>query len=96
MVNRMSTHIITTEDVIEELTKLIQIYIKNKYNLDEINQNLLVQHIVKKIPDNIINNYLPGLCDFDKEDQFISCLSNKIISNDYVIRKYLFFNLLIS
>lgn len=71
----------------DELHNLLNRYIKSKYDIGYINCLLLAKFILRKIPNNIIDNYLPGFTNFD--DPFIVDIVNNIIKKDYIIWRFL-------
>ena len=70
-----------------ELNSLFQLYINSKYDIGNRNCLLLARFILRKISNDIINNYLPGFTNFD--DPFIADIVNNIINKDYIICKHI-------
>ena len=71
----------------DELLILLQQSINSKYNVGNRNCLLLARFILRKIPTNITDNYLPGFTNFD--DPFIADIINNVIKKDYIIYRYL-------
>lgn len=78
---------VTFEKVKDEIITLIELYIHYKYDISETSCNELANFIFDRTPSSVYKHYLPCLTDFD--DPFIIEIINNVVSNDYVISRYL-------